>query len=241
MSEKAKFTFMETYLETVQELKEYDSATACELLQAIIEYWLHGKESENPLIRSLMVQIKYAIDTWKQISLKNSENGKKGWRPKKSETQSKTSETETTESEKNPKKANETEWKQKENKKENKNKKLNTLSSIEDNGASTVDKKNPEIDECLNIIKSFNGWIIDWTQKRNRIYWKNLIWKLKQSPPVQNWFTWQETLMAVLKIVSENKYHRSKITNPKNIYDNLTLLLQVCKEEWMQNQTIQAL
>jgi hypothetical protein len=38
MSEKAKFTFMETYLETVQELKEYDSATACELLQAIIEY-----------------------------------------------------------------------------------------------------------------------------------------------------------------------------------------------------------
>lgn len=241
MSEKAKFTFMETYLETVQELKEYDSATACELLQAIIEYWLHGKESENPLIRSLMVQIKYAIDTWKQISLKNSENGKKGWRPKKSETQSKTSETETTESEKNPKKANETEWKQKENKKENKNKKLNnTLSSIEDNGAST-EWWDWEINECLNIIKWFNGWIIDWTQKRNRIYWKNLIWKLKQSPPVQNWFTWQETLMAVLKIVSENKYHRSKITNPKNIYDNLTLLLQVCKEEWMQNQTIQAL
>jgi len=240
MSEKAKFTFMETYLETVQELKEYDSATACELLQAIIEYWLHGKESENPLIRSLMVQIKYAIDTWKQISLKNSENGKKGWRPKKSETQSKTSETETTESEKNPKKANETEWKQKENKKENKNKKLITLSSIEDNGAST-EYGDWEINECLNIIKWFNGWIIDWTQKRNRIYWKNLIWKLKQSPPVQNWFSWQETLMAVLKIVSENKYHRSKITNPKNIYDNLTLLLQVCKEEWMQNQTIQAL
>lgn len=226
MSEKGKFTFMETYLETVEQLKEHDPATACELLHAIIEYGLYGKESENPLIKALMVQIKYAIDTWKQISLKNSENGKKGWRPKKSETKG-------TETEKNPKKANESEWKQKEkeNKKENKNNNLNTLSSNEDNGAST-EYWNWEINECLQIIKSFNGWMIDWTQKWNRIYWKNLVWKLKESPPVkEKWFTWQETLKAMLQIVSQNKFHRTKITNPKTIYDNLTLLLSICNEQ----------
>ena len=231
MSEKGKFTFMETYLETVEQLKEHDPATACELLHAIIEYWLYGKESENPLIKALMVQIKYAIDTWKQISLKNSENGKKGWRPKKSENKG-------TETEKNPKKANESEWKQKE--KENKNNNLNTLSSNEDNGAST-EYGNSEINECIEIIKSFNWWMIDWTQRRNRIYWKNLIGKLKHSPPVQNWFTWQNTLQAILQIVSNNKFHRSKITNPKSIYDNLTLLLQLCEQEWIQNQVIQTL
>lgn len=96
-----------------------------------------------------------------------------------------------------------------------------------------TDKRNPEIDECLEIIKSFNWWMIDWTQKWNRIYWKNLIWKLKQSPPVLNWdYTWQDTLKAILQVISQNKYHRSKITNPKTIYDNLTLLFQVCNEEW---------
>jgi hypothetical protein len=83
--------------------------------------------------------------------------------------------------------------------------------------------------------------MIDWTQKRNRIYWKNLVWKLKESPPVKKWFTWQNTLQGILQIVSQNKFHRSKITNPKTIYDNLTLLLQLCEQEWMQNQVIQAL
>lgn len=233
MSEKTKFTFMESYLETVNQLKEHDPATACELLHAIVNYWLYGIESENPLIKAFMVQIKYAIDTWKEISQKNSENGKKWWRPKKSENKRE-------ETEKNRKKANETEWKQNKNKKENINKNINTLSSKEDNGAST-EYWNPEINECLEIIKSFNGWLIDWTQKWNRIYWKNLIWKLKESPPVQNWYTWQETLKAILWIISENKYHRSKITNPKTIYDNLTLLLQICKEQWIQQQTIQVL
>ena len=43
----------------------------------------------------------------------------------------------------------------KKNKKENKNNNLNTLSSNEDNGAST-EYGNSEINECIEIIKSFN-------------------------------------------------------------------------------------
>ena len=42
------------------------------------------------------------------------------------------------------------------NKIKNKNNNLNTLSSIEDNGAST-EYGNSQINECLEIIKSFNG------------------------------------------------------------------------------------
>jgi hypothetical protein len=58
---------------------------------------------------------------------------------------------------------------------------------------------------------------------------------LKQAPPVISWdYTRQETLKAILQVISQNKYHRSKITSPKTIYDNLTLLFQVCKEEWQQ-------
>ena len=116
-----------------------------------------------------------------------------------------------------------------------------TLSSNEDNGASTV-YWNEEINECLEIIKSFNGWLIDGTQKWNRIYWKNLIWKLKESPPVKiKWYSRQNTLKAILQVVSQNKYHRTKITNPKTIYDNLTLLFQVCDEEWKKQTVMQAL
>jgi hypothetical protein len=56
---------------------------------------------------------------------------------------------------------------------------------------------------------------------------------LKESPPVKNWeYSRQNTLKAILQVVSQNKYHRTKITNPKTIYENLTLLFQVCNEEW---------
>lgn len=236
--EKKKFTFMETYFETVEELKKHDPQLASQLLEAIIQYGLYGIEPDDPLIKALMIQIQFMIDTGKEISQKNSENGKKGGRPKKSETQSETSETKANETEKNPKKANESKWKQKEKQKEKKEKeKINTLSSYEDNGASTVEYGNSEINECLEIIKSFNDWVIDGTQKGNRIYSKNLIWKLKKYPSIASWeFTRQATLKAILEIISQNKFYASKITSPESIYRNLSVLFQVCKQQWM-NQT----
>ena len=167
------------------------------------------------------------IDTWKEISEKKSTAMKGNKNAVKTyQKQSKQKKTE-----ENSEEQNETEKTEKENK--NKKEKEIILSSNEDKSASTVDKKNPEIDECLEIIKSFNGWMIDWTQKRNRIYSKNLIWKLKQSPPVSSGeYSRQETLKVLLQVISENKYHRSKITDPKKIYENLTLLFQVCNEAW---------
>ena len=141
--------------------------------------------------------------------------------------------------EENSEEQNETEKTEKENK--NKKEKEIILSSNEDKSASTV-YWNEEINECLEIIKSFNGWMIDWTQKMNRIYWKNLIWKIKQSPPVSSGnYSRQETLKAVLNVISKNKYHASKITSPELIYRNLTLLFQICEKEWMNQAVIQTL
>ena len=225
--EKKKFVFMETYFETVEELKKHDPELANQLLDAIVQYWLYGNEPDNPLIKALLIQIQYMIDTWKEISEKKSTAMKGNKNAVKTyQKQSKQKKTE-----ENSEEQNETEKTEKENK--NKKEKEIILSSNEDKSASTVDKKNPEIDECLEIIKSFNGWMIDWTQKRNRIYSKNLIWKLKQSPPVSSGeYSRQETLKVLLQVISENKYHRSKITDPKKIYENLTLLFQVCNEAW---------
>lgn len=233
--EKKKFVFMETYFETVEELKKHDPELANQLLEAIVQYWLYGIEPDNPLIKALLVQIQYMIDTWKEISEKKSTAMK--WNKNAVKTYQKQSKQKKTE--KNSEEQNETEKTEKENKKEKEN--VIILSSNEDKSASTV-YWNEEINECLEIIKSFNGWMIDWTQKMNRIYWKNLIWKLKQAPPVSSGnYSRQETLKAVLNVISKNKYHAWKITSPELIYRNLTLLFQVCEKEWMNQAVIQTL
>ena len=225
MSEKTKFTFMESYLETVNQLKEHDPATACELLHAIVNYWLYGIESENPLIKAFMVQIKYAIDTWKEISQKNSENGKKWWRPKKSENKRE-------ETEKNRKKANETEWKQNKNKKE----KENNISLSNDNeSASTF--WDEEINECMEIIKSYNNGIINGSDQKWRQYSKHLIWKLKKIENVQEWkIKRQEVLKMILEIWKNNEYYSTKTTSPELIYYNLSTLMEVCRKQYKKQQ-----
>lgn len=235
---KGKFTFMESYLETVKQLKEYNPELASRLLEAIVEYGLYWTEPEDPLLRSLLVQIKYAIDSWKEISQKNSENGKKGWRPKKSETESKTSETETNENEENPKKANESEWKQKENKnkKEKENKKINNNNLKVISDTEIVEKEeygNTEINLLIDLIKSFNWWIIDWTIKEQRQYGYLLLQKLKKLPSVEEWkFKRNEVLETILRIISQSKYHSWKIVSTEKIFRNLTLLMQECKKEF---------
>lgn len=225
-----RFQFLRSYADVIQNVSQADKWLAGELALKIINYWIYwiNEDSWNPMVEALFIQIKIMIDKWLEITDKNKENWMKWWRPKNpNKTQTKPND--------NP---NETETEPniepKKTKIENRKKKIeNNNILISNDIKSKTDKSNPEINECLEIIKSFNGWMIDGTQKWNRIYGKNLIWKLKESPPVKNWnYTWQDTLRAILQVISQNKYHRSKITNPKSIYDNLTLLFQVCNEEW---------
>lgn len=220
--ELESISIFNSYVRSIDQLARWDMQLAQELSYWIIQFgikWIEPPADSNPFMLSVFEQIKEPLMKWRNKGMNAKTKSKENQNEIKSESNQ-----------------NQNEIKTKSNgdKIKNKKKKENNiiLSSNEDKSASTV-YWNEEINECLEIIKSFNGWLIDWTQKRNRIYWKNLIWKLKESPPVKNWeYSRQNTLKAILQVISKNKYHRTKITNPKTIYENLTLLFQVCNEEW---------
>lgn len=244
--ELERITIFNSYVRSIDQLARWDMQLAQELSYWIIQFWIKWIEppaDSNPFMLSVFEQIKEPLMNGRKKSM----NGK---------TKSKSDEEEIkeeTENDKTKSKQNQNEIKTESNENQNeikpwqnikykrkKKKEENNISLSNDNeSASTVDYWDSEINECLEIIKSFNGWIIDWTQKSNRIRWKNLIWKLKKSEFVQNQnYTRQNTLTAVLKVVSQNKFYVSKITSPELIYKNLAILFQVCRQEWM-NQTPQ--
>lgn len=90
----------------------------------------------------------------------------------------------------------------------------------------------PEVTECMGIVKQYNGWTIEGAEWTQRKYAKLLIDKMKKIESIQNWKTTrQEVLNIILNIVSNNKYHATKIASPEKIYYNLSTLMQVCKQE----------
>lgn len=219
-----RFQFLRTYADSLRELSKADENLAKELAWKIIQYGIYDENiiSENPIIEAMFVQIKLMIDNWRAIADKNRENWKKWWRPKNpNKTETKPND--------NPDKS---ESKAKETKIENiKDKKENILSLSKDN----EDKSsywNADINKCLELIKNYNWWIIDWTQQNQRNFAKHLINKLKKLDSIQDWkYTWEDTLEIILKIISQNKYYSSKITSPEAIYRNLAVLMQVCKND----------
>lgn len=99
---------------------------------------------------------------------------------------------------------------------------------------------NHDINECLNLIKSFNWWLLDWTVKNNRRYAKLLIDKLKNLESIKSWkYTRNGTLELILNVISQNKYHASKITSAESIYRNLAVLIQTCKNDIWKAQSNQ--
>lgn len=94
-----KFYFFNSFLETARAIE--DKETRLEYLMAVAEYGIEWKESDNPLIKALMVQTKFTLDRSKEISASASERWKMWWRPKKEFS-----------SNEKPKKANESKTKQ---------------------------------------------------------------------------------------------------------------------------------
>lgn len=228
--ELESISIFNSYVRSIDQLARWDMQLAQELSYWIIQFgikWIEPPADSNPFMLSVFEQIKEPLMKWRNKGM----NAKK--KPNEDEEKIKT---------KSNQNQNEIKTKSNGDKIKNKKEKENNISLSNDNESASTVYWNEEINECLEIIKSFNGWLIDGTQKRNRIYWKNLIWKLKESPPVKiKWYSRQNTLKAILQVISQNKYHRTKITNPKTIYDNLTLLFQVCDEEWIQHQKIEVL
>lgn len=249
--ELESISIFNSYVRSIDQLARWDMQLAQELSYWIIQFWIKWIEppaDSSPFMLSVFEQIKEPLMKWRRK-----------WMNAKTKTDEEEIKEEVTVEEKKSNEnqneiksesnQNQIEIKTKSNddkkKIKNKKKKENNIISLsnDNESASTGDFGDSEINECLEIIKSFNGWIVDWTQKSNRIRWKNLIWKLKKSEFVQNQnYTRQNTLTAVLNVVSQNKFYVSKITSPELIYKNLAILFQVCRQEWMnQTQVFEAL
>lgn len=96
---------------------------------------------------------------------------------------------------------------------------------------------NQDINKLIDLVKEYNWWILDWTVKNSRRYWKLLIDKLNKLEKIQSWeFNRYDTLTIILKVISWNKYYASKITSVESIYRNLSILIQQCKTDLSKQQ-----
>lgn len=104
----------------------------------------------------------------------------------------------------------------------------------------TKEKKqygNSEINEMIEMFKDVNWGIVDWTQKQQRQYWKLLLDKLKNLDAVQEWkYSWQSVLDILLKKISQNPYHATKISGPQKTYYHLTELMNVVRWEMQKTE-----
>ena len=210
------------------------------LLIAFVEFMFEDKEPE-----CLNEQESVIFDSLR-IRMENLKNKSKAWSkshgwwrpPKTTEKQHKNGEINNKEEEKKQQKNNrKTTEKQQEQvqvqeqvqDKEQANKQIILKNDSETKVSEYGDS---EINKCLELIKSYNGWIIDCPIKKSRRYWKLLIQKLNKLDSIKEWkFTRYETLDILLKIISENKFYSWKISSPELIYENLALLMNVCKKD----------
>jgi len=127
---------------------------------------------------------------------------------------------------------------------------LNWLTKIEKKDETNIIEKttksevkmkygNSEINEILETIKNINEWIIDWTQKEQRQYWKLLLGKLNKIKKVKSWaFTPNNYLYWLLELLRNNKYCSLKINWPKNIFYNLAWLIKMANESYKSTQIV---
>ena len=83
-----------------------------------------------------------------------------------------------------------------------------------------------DVEKVLAMIKGNNDWALDWSIKSNRNDAKNLAKKLQKLPAVEEWKTsWEMVLAMILWVMKDDKYYWSKLSSPKEIYDNFGKLV----------------
>ena len=199
--------------------------------------WL--SENEQILFDSLRVRMelqKARSEAWS--------NSHWGWRPKKTtndESNETTKKQQKNNKSNNKKTANKTTKKQ-EDKEEDISYKIEDINNNNNNNLAIVSETSSqywdeEVNECLEIIKSFNSWIINGSERKWRQYSFNLIKKLKNIDKVKSWdIQRQDVLKMTLATAKENEFHSSKTTSPELIYYNLSTLLDVCRNEFKKQQ-----
>ena len=219
-----RFQFLRSYAEVINKVASADKELAKELSRKIINYGIYwiDEDSGNAILEGLFVQIKIMIDKGNDITEKRRNANKQRTNVQQN----------LTKVEQNLTNDEQTDAKKKiENGKDKKEKELdNNLTVITEAKASEYG--NPEVNLCLSLIKKYNWGLVDWTVNNQRRYCKLLIDKLKKLESIQQWkYTWEDTLEIILKVISQNKFYCGKITSPENIYRNLSLLMQQCKND----------
>ena len=247
MDELQSISILKSYVESIDELARWDIQLAQELSYRVIQYgikWIEPPVDSNPFMLASFKQIKHALDKGRSKSknAKNKSNGnqtKIKWESNENQIEIKSesnwNQIEIKLESNSDKIKNKN--KNKKNKIKNKNNNINLTVNTETN-ISDLSKNgfpefwNSDVNACLELIKSFNNGIVDWTVQNQRRFAKHLVDKLKKLQVIQSWeFTWQQILELILRIGSESKFHYAKITSPELIYRNLAMLLGLCKNE----------
>lgn len=218
--------------------KLFKAFNSSNLLIAFVEYMFEDKQpewlndQEQVIFESLIVRMNNLKNKSKAWS-----KSRWWWRPPKTTEEQEKSKTKTTE--KQQKNNTKTTEKQEEQEQVKVKEEENTNIILSNDTETKVSEYwNHDINECLDLIKSFNWWLIDWTIKNNRKYAKLLIDKLNKLDSIKEWrYTRQSTLSIILDVISKNKYHASKITSSESIYRNLAVLMQACKNDIWKAQT----
>jgi len=230
-----RFTVLESYATSIKTLYTWDKAVAGEISYRIIQYGIYGTpppKNTNPIVLALFEQIKHAIDKGRAQIL----NGSKWGRPKKDfnncENSQKPNLNPTINQNETQPKPNQKPTETKEKNKNIKDNNTTNITILTDSKATPVVYGNKDINECMEIIKGFNGWIINGAEKKQRIYAKNLIWKLEKLELVTAGGYKRQDILKILAVVKNNPYHSAKLGSPELIYYNLASLLQVCEDEF---------
>ena len=97
-----------------------------------------------------------------------------------------------------------------------------------------------DVEKVLAMIKGNNDWALDWSIQSNRNDAKNLAKKLQKLPAVEEWKTsWEMVLAMILWVMKDDKYYWSKLSSPKEIYDNFGKLVTQSRikiQEMQQNK-----
>ena len=78
-----KFYFFNSFLDTARAIEDKD--LRLKYLMAVAEYWLEWKESDDPIIKALMVQTQFVLDRSKELSdsksekMRGNQNARKNW------------------------------------------------------------------------------------------------------------------------------------------------------------------
>lgn len=222
---------MWTFTDKVKDIASYNEQLALKVAIALMEYADNGTIPDDPEVRSQIRWEMKVIDKWREISekkstaMKGNKNALKTYQKQSKQKKTEENSEEQKETEKTEK------WKIK-----NKKEKENNISLSNDNeSASTF--WDEEINECMEIIKSYNNGIINGSDQKWRQYSKHLIWKLKKIENVQEWkIKRQEVLKMILEIWKNNEYYSTKTTSPELIYYNLSTLMEVCRKQYKKQQ-----